>query len=84
MSFSDALRQMLLGWRLTRTGWKNPDLFVALEWPGAKSKMSGPYLYQSGAGTTVPWLPSQTDLFAEDWDKVGGTRQWTTPSSARI
>jgi Protein of unknown function (DUF2829). len=36
--------------------------------PDGRSKMQTPYLYlRTIHGNLVPWIPSQEDLFAEDW-----------------
>lgn len=68
MDFSDALRAVKSGAKITREGWNGPDQYVALQVPDEHSKMGKPYLYISPVdGRLVPWLASQTDLLAEDW-----------------
>lgn len=58
-----------MGAKMTRKGWNGKDMWIALQIPTPSSKMGAPYLYMSMVdGTFVPWLASQTDLMAEDWD----------------
>ena len=57
----------------TATEEKNftPSLFVMCQWPDEHSKMGNPYLYINAkalGGERNPWVPSQTDLFATDWE----------------
>lgn len=71
MDFSDALRAVKGGAKITREGWNGPDQYVALQVPDEHSKMGKPYLYISPVdGRLVPWLASQTDLLAEDWHEA--------------
>ena len=43
-------------------------MWIALQVPDAHSKMGLPYLYMKTVqGLLVPWLASQTDVLAEDW-----------------
>jgi hypothetical protein len=69
--FAWALRRLKHGARLTRSGWNGRGLWIALQRPDAQSKMSLPYLYmKTVGGDLVPWLASQTNLLAEDWEEV--------------
>jgi hypothetical protein len=44
-------------------------MWIALQEPDEHTKMSLPYVYMRTAqGGTVPWLCSQSDLLADDWD----------------
>lgn len=71
MTFSEALEQLKAGRRLTRTGWNGPGQYIALQRPDLGSKMTLPYIYiRTVSGALVPWLASQTDLLAEDWEVV--------------
>jgi hypothetical protein len=64
-----AVEQMQDGQKVRRAGWNGKGMFVQLQWPDANSKMTLPYVYMSTAqGDLVPWLCSQTDLLAIDWD----------------
>ena len=71
MDFGYALRALRSGARLTRRGWHGAGQFVALQVPDAHSKMTLPYIFITTVqGDRVPWLASQTDLLAEDWEVV--------------
>lgn len=71
MDFSQALHAIKYGKKLTRTGWNGKGLFVTMQVPDEHSKMKRPYLFMNPPeGTLVPWLPSQTDIFGEDWHVV--------------
>lgn len=73
MHFSQALKQMKVGDSLARDGWNVKGLFVRAQFPDENSKMDVPYLYIDATalgGERNPWVPSQTDLFAEDWYTV--------------
>ena len=64
----DALRR---GEKVRRAGWNGKGMWLALQVPDAHSKMSLPYIYMSTVtGDLVPWLASQTDMLAEDWEVV--------------
>jgi hypothetical protein len=68
-SFASALLSATRhGQHITRAGWNAPGQWVAVQLPDPLSKMSAPYLYLKNAqGTMGPWVPSQGDMFANDW-----------------
>ena len=69
--FSDALRLLKTGGRLQRVGWNGKGMWIAVQVPDAHSKMSLPYIYMKTADDKlVPWLASQTDILADDWQLV--------------
>lgn len=66
-----ALDQMCAGGKVARSGWNGKGMWLALQLPDVHSKMSLPYVYMKTADNhLVPWLCSQTDLLAQDWDAV--------------
>lgn len=68
--FSDAFIRLKAGRAVAREGWNGQGLFVRAQFPDENSKMGNPYLYINAkalGGECNPWVPSQTDLFAEDW-----------------
>lgn len=68
MDFSDALREVKNGGRITRERWNAPGQWVELQVPDEHSKMQRPYLFLSPAdGALVPWVPTISDVLAEDW-----------------
>jgi len=66
-----AVKQLLGGSRVRRSGWNGKGMWLALQIPDANSKMTMPYVYMSTAqGQLIPWLCSQADLLAIDWQLV--------------
>lgn len=47
------------------------DVKVFCQFPDEKSKMTHKYLYVESRFGRVPWLPTQVELFSNDW-KVRG------------
>lgn len=73
MDFAQAFTQAKNGFTVAREGWNGKGLCVKAQFPDEHSKMGNPYLYIDATalgGTLNPWVPSQTDLFAEDWFTV--------------
>lgn len=69
--FGEALRLLRLGKKVQRAGWNGPGQFLELQVPDENSKMTLPYIYITTVqGDRVPWLASQTDMLAVDWDIV--------------
>lgn len=77
-SFSWALLRLKKGARVCRRGWNGKGMWLELQTPDANSKMTLPYLYIEyppghpayPIGCRVPWLASQTDLLAVDWEEA--------------
>lgn len=64
-----AVKQLQHGSRVCRSGWNGKNMYLELQVPDAHSKMTLPYVYMRTAqGDLVPWLCSQTDLLAIDWE----------------
>jgi hypothetical protein len=73
MNFEQALAALKNGEKLSRDGWNGKGMFVMVQTPDEHSKMTKPYFYITVTGdseTRVPWVPSVTDLMAEDWTVV--------------
>lgn len=69
--FGKALLLLKMGKRVRRMGWNGKGMWLSLQKPDAHSKMTLPYIYMSTvSGDLVPWLASQTDILAEDWDLI--------------
>ena len=66
-----AIDEMGNGKRVSREGWNGPDQYLEMQVPDEHSKMTLPYVYiRTVQGDLVPWLCSQTDLLATDWNVV--------------
>ena len=64
-----AVEQLQNGNRVCRQGWNGKNMYLQLQTPDEHSKMTFPYVYMRTAqGDLVPWVCSQTDLLAMDWD----------------
>lgn len=54
---------------VTRRGWNGPGQYLVLRDPSQESDMTLPYIYiVTVQGDRVPWLASQTDILATDWE----------------
>lgn len=68
--FSDALIQIKAGERVARSGWNGKNMCIYLV-DHSPDIMRQPYVEMKTAqGSTVPWLCSQTDMLATDWEIV--------------
>ena len=64
-----AVEAMMDGSKVSRDGWNGKGMYLELQVPNENSKMSLPYVYmRTVQGKLVPWLCSQTDLLADDWE----------------
>ena len=80
MNFGLALEELKKGNKVARKGWNGKGIFVELQRPTESSKMTHPYIFIDTTGLKsdnefaprdlVPWLASQTDMLAEDWEIV--------------
>lgn len=73
MDFSAALTCLKMGDRVAREGWNGKGMWLELQNPTPESKMTLPYIFmKTVTDDLVPWLASQTDLLANDWETVNG------------
>lgn len=69
--FSSALDELKKGKKISRLGWNWKDMYLKLQTPDEHSFMTLPYIYIAiWIATRVPWLASQSDLLAEDWEII--------------
>lgn len=69
MTFGEILKFLWVGRRVCRTGWNGKNMWIELQIPDEHSKMTLPYIYMYTADKNlVPWLASQTDILANDWE----------------
>lgn len=81
MNFGQAIESLKQGKKVARQGWNGKGIFIELQVPDAHSKMTHPYIFidttglqtdnQKAPKNRVPWLASQTDMLAEDWNEIG-------------
>lgn len=68
MNFGDALIMLKRKVKMKREGWNGKGMYIDLQVPDEKSKMTLPYIYiKTSQGDLVPWLASQTDILSHDW-----------------
>ena len=71
MNIGLAIRHLESGDKVARLGWNGPGQYLELQVPDEHSKMTLPYIYiHTVQGDLVPWLASQTDILAMDWEIV--------------
>lgn len=86
MDFGAALHEVRCGARVAREGWNGKGMFIFLVpgsnftvnrppllgiYPeGTEIKYHAHIDMRTATGEIVPWLASQTDLLAEDWQVV--------------
>ena len=80
MDFGQAIEMLKKGLKVARKGWNGNGIFIELQVPDAHSKMTQPYIFIDTLGLQtsnpnapkgrVPWLASQTDMLAEDWQII--------------
>ena len=86
MNFGKAIEELKLGKKVSREGWNGKSMFLFLVDGSRFKVNRAPLLgiYPEGTeinycphidmrtadGSIVPWLASQTDMLAEDWDVI--------------
>ena len=80
MDFGKAIELLKQGKRAKRKGWNGSGIFIELQIPDNNSKMTHPYIFIDTTGlqtnnpnapkNRVPWLASQTDILANDWEVI--------------
>lgn len=78
MNFGLAIEAMRKGCKVRRRGWNGKGIHIELQVPDTHSKMTSPYIFIDTTGlqtenpeapkSRVPWLASQTDMLADDWE----------------
>ena len=69
MNYPEALAMIIDGAKMTRQGWNGAGQFIEAQWPDVNSKMTQPYIFiTTTQGDRVPWVASQGDAFATDWE----------------
>lgn len=70
MDIGQAVTAMRAGMRVARAGWNGRGMYLYLQ---TTQPPWQPFVVMFTAqGTLVPWLCSQTDLLADDWEQVEG------------
>ena len=80
MDFSAALTCLKMGDRIARAGWNGKGMWLEMAKAGTyydvdslQQPLSLPFIVMfTASGETVPWLASQSDIIANDWETVNG------------
>lgn len=72
MDFSDALRLIKKGSKMSRQGWNGPHqcVFILTDMNDRDIQIEDFIVIKNVQDKYVPWLASQGDLLAEDWTEV--------------
>ncbi|MDY8095890.1 DUF2829 domain-containing protein [Paenibacillus polymyxa] len=82
MTFSDALENLKQGKRIARSGWNGKGMWIVLvpddsyglgskvpfDWGDKENHLKQWIGMKTADNGFVPWLASQTDVLADDWD----------------
>ena len=72
-NFGWAIQCLKDGRQMQRAGWNGKNMYIELQVPDYNSKMSLPFIFMKTADENkVPWLASQTDMLAMDWQEYQG------------
>jgi uncharacterized membrane protein len=80
MNIGTVIEMLKQGAKVSRPSWNGKWMWLLLQTPDVHSKMTHPYIYIEypvgskayPEGCCVPWVASQTDILAEDWEVVDG------------
>jgi hypothetical protein len=69
MDIGQAVERLRANQRVVRAGWNGKGMWLAMMFPSKYSDATLPYVIMKTADDQfVPWLCSQTDLLATDWE----------------
>lgn len=74
MTFGDCVKELILGEKMRRSGWNGKNMWLRYvpSGYGTVDNNDVPYLPYiemfTAQGDLVPWLASQTDILANDWE----------------
>lgn len=66
LSFSAALVAVKSGKGMQLPIW-HEEVTIRAQIPDEGSKMTHPYLYVTSRHGMVPWIPTQVELFSQEW-----------------
>jgi len=70
MDFGQALALLKDGKYVERSGWNGKGQYLGMQRPDSNSANTLPYIFIiTVQKQRVPWLASQTDMLAEDWQE---------------
>lgn len=69
MTFGEAFEHMKWSGKVKLPDWKD-DVYISIQNVDKNSKMTHMYMYVTSRFGKVPWLPTQVEIFREDWITV--------------
>lgn len=66
MNFGESFEKAKCGAGMRLLHW-NEDVVIKAQFPDENSKMTAPYLYLESRHGKVPWIPTQIEMFSEEW-----------------
>lgn len=94
MNFGQAIEALKEGKRVARKGWNGKGMWLwrVTSWSGDTGASPDPFVYLEASpfiamktvgDELVPWLASQTDILAEDWEVVEHAEKVSKETSCR-
>ena len=71
MGIGDAVLNLMDGRKVARNGWNGKDMWLKLVTGDVATYRLAFVEMKTADGWMVPWLCSQSDLLANDWEVVG-------------
>ena len=71
MGIGDAVKNLMDGRKVARTGWNGKDMWLKLVAGNVDKRRLAFVEMKTADGWMMPWLCSQSDLLANDWEVVG-------------
>lgn len=68
MNFSEILAALKQGHLVQRSGWNGKNMHVSLVL--TSSELNAHFRLRNAQGSTDTWVPSVSDLLAEDWEII--------------
>ncbi len=65
-TFGEAIEYMRTGRKVRLPGWSE-EVFISLQEPDLRSKMTAPYFYVTSRFGLVPWIPTMIEMLSIEW-----------------
>jgi hypothetical protein len=69
LTFGLAVEAMNKGLKVRLPHWST-DVFISMQFPDEHSKMTHKYMYVTSRFGRIPWIPTQIEMLAENWQIV--------------
>ena len=65
-TFGEAIEYMRTGGKVRLLKWSE-EVFITLQEPDSRSKMTAPYFYVTSRFGLVPWIPTMIEMLSIEW-----------------